>query len=256
VSWELSDVLTLRSISAYRELDSAFGEDADMSPIPIDHHGFVMNQRQFSEELQLTAKTDRIDGLLGLYYFRESGGIHDLVPLGAGLLQVDGPNTLENRSVAAFGQATWHVTTPWSVTLGIRYTKENKNFNGRQHDRNSLPIRSARRQASSRSTDLTTVLPARRAEAGLRQHLAARLARSIASRMTSSLRVAPRASRRRLGYALHQPRTRGSGFRPETAKVYEAGLKANGWRIRCVPTSPCTTRTTATCSSSRRASRR
>jgi iron complex outermembrane receptor protein len=228
VSWELSEVLTLRSISAYRELDSAFGEDADMSPIPIDHHGFVMNQRQFSEELQLTAKTDRIDGLLGLYYFRESGGIHDLVPLGAGLLQVDGPNTLENRSVAAFGQATWHVTTPWSVTLGIRYTKENKSFNGRQHDRNSLPIKlGAPPGIFPDPTDLTLYFPPGElkqdyANTSLRAGTEYRFTDDIFgyvsysegfkaggwdTRLTSPVLVVP-------------------GFRPETAKVYEAGLKA------------------------------
>src|SRR5262249_46949961 len=132
---------TVRSISAYRELDSAFGEDADMSPVVIDHHGFSMQQRQFTQELQLAADTERLDWVFGLYYFRESGGIHDLVPLGGGLLQVDGPNTLENKSYAAFGQLNYHITDPWSVTLGVRRTKEKKRFNGRQHDRNALPIK-------------------------------------------------------------------------------------------------------------------
>lgn len=54
---------------------------------------------------------------------------------------MDGPNTLVNRSTAAFGQAAWHITQPWSLTFGVRYTKEEQSFNGGQHDRNSLPIK-------------------------------------------------------------------------------------------------------------------
>jgi len=134
----LTDNLMLKSITAYRKLDSAFGEDADESPLVIDHHGFVMDQDQITQELQLVSDTEVLDWAAGLYFFREEGGIHDLVPLGGGLLQVDGPNTLRNRSAAAYGQLTWHITAPWSVTLGARYTDEDKRFNGGQRDRDAL----------------------------------------------------------------------------------------------------------------------
>ncbi len=138
LSWDLSDSTTFKSITAWRELDSAFGEDADMSPVIIDHHGFVMDQRQVSQELQLMGNTEKLNWTMGLYYFRETGGIHDYVPLGGGLLQVDGPNSLENVSSAAFGQMTYRITPAWSVTAGARYTDEDKEFNGGQHDRNAL----------------------------------------------------------------------------------------------------------------------
>jgi iron complex outermembrane receptor protein len=138
LTWDVTDSIAFKSITAWRELDSAFGEDADMSPLVIDHHGFAMDQRQVSEELQLTGSTDKLNWTTGLYYFRETGGIHDLVPLGGGLLQVDGPNELENVSSAAFGQVTYRIVDPWSVTLGARYTKEEKEFTGAQRDRNAL----------------------------------------------------------------------------------------------------------------------
>jgi iron complex outermembrane receptor protein len=138
LSWELTNAIAFKSISAWRELDSVFGEDADMSPVIIDHHGFAMDQRQVSQEFQLTGKSQSLEWAAGVYYFRETGGIHDLVPLGGGLLQVDGPNRLENVSSAAFGQLTYRILESWSVTLGARYTEEEKKFNGRQHDRNAL----------------------------------------------------------------------------------------------------------------------
>ena len=43
----------------------AFGEDADAQPLVIDHHGFVMDQSQFTQELQLSGNHDRIDWTTG-----------------------------------------------------------------------------------------------------------------------------------------------------------------------------------------------
>jgi outer membrane receptor protein involved in Fe transport len=143
LNWDQTEAQSQKSISACRELDSAFGEDADMSPLVIDHHGFVMDQTQFTQELQLSGAHDRLDWTGGLYFFRESGGIHDLVPLGAGLLQVDGPNTLENVSAAAFGQLTFRILAAWSVTLGARYTEEDKEFHGRQRSQRLRQSRAA-----------------------------------------------------------------------------------------------------------------
>jgi iron complex outermembrane receptor protein len=237
LEWRLNDTLTLRSLSGYRELDSAFGEDADESPVPLDHHGFVMNQRQFSEELQLSARTERLEGLLGLYYFRESGGIHDYVPLGSGLLQVDGPNTLVNRSTAAFGQATWHLTQPWSLTFGVRYTKEDKSFNGGQHDRNSLPIKlGAPPSLFPDPNDLTLYFP----PGELRQdYTNTSLRAGTEYRFTDDLFAY-------LSYSegfkaggwdtrLTSPVLVVPGFKPETATVYEVGVKAE-WLDRTLRT--------------------
>jgi len=138
VDWQLTDSIGLKSISAYRRLESVFGEDADMSPLVIDHHAFELDQDQVTQELQLNGATDSIDWLAGLYYFREEGVNHDYVPLGGGLFQVYGLNFIENTSYAAFGQLTWNLTDRFSVTAGVRFTEEEKEFDGRQRDLNDL----------------------------------------------------------------------------------------------------------------------
>ncbi len=139
-TWQINDNLSLKSITSFRKLDSAFGEDADMSPIIIDHHGFVMVNDQITQELQLSGLSfdNRLQWLLGFYYFNEDGGIHDLVPLAGGLLQVNGPNTIDNTSIAVFGQGTFNLTEQWSLTFGLRYTDEEKDFTGGQRDNNAL----------------------------------------------------------------------------------------------------------------------
>ena len=171
LTWDITDEIAFKSISAWRELDSAFGEDADMSPLVIDHHGFAMDQWQVSQEFQLTGNSSRLDWAAGLYYFRESGGIHDLVPLGAGLLQVDGPNSLRNVSSAAFGQLTYRIVDAWSVTLGARCTEEDKEFYRRAARSQRTGVQPGLAAvATPRPHRSDALLPARPARAGLLEY--------------------------------------------------------------------------------------
>lgn len=104
----------------------------------IDHHQFQLLQEQWSQEFQLSGEAGALRWLTGLYYFTERGDNNDFVPLAGGLFQVYGPNELKNTSYAAFGQGTFNFTDPWSVTVGVRFTREEKEFTGGQRDLNAL----------------------------------------------------------------------------------------------------------------------
>lgn len=136
--WDISDSVTLKSITAYRNLDALFAEDADMSPLVIDHHAFELIQEQYSQELQLTGTTDNMKWILGAYYFNEEGENNDYVPLAGGLFQVDGPNEIINTSYALLGRVSYDITDDFSLTGGIRWTREDKEFEGKQRDLNGL----------------------------------------------------------------------------------------------------------------------
>jgi iron complex outermembrane receptor protein len=99
-----------------------------------------MNQKQFSQELQLlgSAMDKSLNYVLGAYYFKESGDLHDYVTFAEGLLQVDGPNDLATKNYAFFGQVDWKLTEQFGITVGGRYTHENKSFEGFQSDANGL----------------------------------------------------------------------------------------------------------------------
>jgi iron complex outermembrane recepter protein len=130
----------LKSISAYRELRWKSAQDNDGSPIPLQQVSFETNQKQFSEELQLTgdAVGGRLKYVLGAYYFTESGNLHDLVTFPGGLLQIDGNNLLSTKAYAAYANLNFTVTDQLSVTLGGRYTSEKKRFTGLQSDPNGF----------------------------------------------------------------------------------------------------------------------
>ena len=143
LEYDLNENLTLKSITAYRELHWTAGMDLDGSPLPLLAVSFEMNQWQFSQELQLLGNLmdDRLKFVLGAYYFEEAGDLHDFVPFVEGLLQVDGPNDLATQNYAFFGQVDWRITDWLGITVGGRYTHENKEFEGGQSDLNGFNYR-------------------------------------------------------------------------------------------------------------------
>jgi iron complex outermembrane recepter protein len=140
VEFDLSEDVMLKSITAYRELHWTTGMDVDGSPLNFLHTSFEMNQKQFSQELQLlgSAMDNSLNYVLGAYYFKESGNLHDWVTFAEGLLQVDGPNDLSTKNYAFFGQFDWRITEQFGITVGGRYTHEDKSFEGFQSDANGL----------------------------------------------------------------------------------------------------------------------
>ena len=140
---QVLDSLAVKSITAYRNLDSRFALDVDGSPIPMGDHAFTMNQWQFSQELQLLGSflDNRLKTVVGGYFFHEQGGLTDYVQFAGGLLQIDGPNQFKTNSYAGFAQADYKVTDKLGITGGIRYTRDEKQFTGGQRDLNSLAFK-------------------------------------------------------------------------------------------------------------------
>lgn len=132
--WTLNDALSLKSITGWRTLNWRVGMDNDGSALVVLEPSFKEGQHQVSQELQLigAAMDNRLDYVLGGYYFWESGHVHDFVALD--ILMVDGDNTIETTSYAGFAHANFKVTDKITVTGGARYSIENKSFTGRQSD--------------------------------------------------------------------------------------------------------------------------
>ena len=127
IAYELGDGIDLKSITAYRKLSSRFGMDLDGSPLAFDQTSFILNTKQFSEELQLNAKFgSTFDLTAGLYYFNEDGFQSDNVPIAGGLIQAAGGFDHDTRTYAAFGEGNLHITPELTALFGVRYNRERK----------------------------------------------------------------------------------------------------------------------------------
>lgn len=163
--YDFDNGVTFRSITAYRGLDVDNWQDYDGTRWTYYDGHVRVQQKQFSQEFQLLGNSldDRLDWIVGAYYFNEDAEeLQDLnapallpfgcVPFGpfanctGGLAPGQPSPAVWNQereqtvnAYAVFGQATLSVTDRLSVTAGIRYTEEEKEFDTRQKPANALP---------------------------------------------------------------------------------------------------------------------
>lgn len=143
--YELNDDLSLKSITGYRQLRWLIGTELDGTPETMFQVSDHQHQFQVSQEFQLLGKAldNTLNYVTGLYYFKESGYVHDYVPF-EGLLEVyDVSNDAENVNYAAYFHADYNPTAHWGFTLGGRYTDAQAYFKPGQSDLNSFPLGSA-----------------------------------------------------------------------------------------------------------------
>lgn len=116
-----TDMLTFRSITAFRKDDSATPIDFDALPaVDVDVPAFYNNE-QISQELQLLIATGRFNGLIGAYYLAaKSRTVFDVrLPGTVTALTLGNVNT---DTGAIFGDFTYDVLDQLSLSVGGRYT--------------------------------------------------------------------------------------------------------------------------------------
>jgi iron complex outermembrane receptor protein len=134
VAWEVADEMHIKSITGYRKLQWNVALDVDASPVEMNQGSFAQTQHQVSEELQLTGATlnDRLKYSAGLYYFDEEGREADYVTIGAGLLQIQGYESIETKSYAAYTHLDYTVVDDLTVIAGGRYSYDDKTLSESQ----------------------------------------------------------------------------------------------------------------------------
>ena len=129
--WDLNDTLSFKSITADRRLEWSGTRDADNTPLLILHTNYQSESKQFSQELQAVVDTDRLDGVVGLYYFDEDSFDRVLVLLGNPGTSYDRQRVaLTTDARAAFTEWTFAFNDAFSATAGVRHTKETKGLQG------------------------------------------------------------------------------------------------------------------------------
>ncbi len=129
VSANLTDSLTLRSISAWRKDTSYAPIDFDSLPaVDVDVPGLYKNE-QVSQEFQLLYQSDKLNGLVGFYYLDADALTNFDV-----LLSTTSPGfnaytagTVKTKTWSAFADFTYDFTDTLSLSLGGRYTHDERN---------------------------------------------------------------------------------------------------------------------------------
>lgn len=135
ITWS-RPIATFKSISAYRQLDNELLIDLDgrgegAPGLPVFHLYQDQSQEQFSQELQAsgTALDGRLSFVTGVYYFNERNDQHTTNLIFCTLLTCDYTEVgLETDSIAVFGNLTYQLTSALSLTAGLRWTQDTKDF--------------------------------------------------------------------------------------------------------------------------------
>lgn len=136
INAELSNTLTLTSITAYRRLLSKNYVDIDATQAKVGDVFVNVRQHQFSQELQLKVDAGKLKGVVGAYYLNEHINSHQEAYADSYLRYVGTPlnflrtidDEQDTKSYAAFGQLTYDLTDRLAFTAGLRYTHETKKY--------------------------------------------------------------------------------------------------------------------------------
>ena len=127
----LSDTININSITAYREWDTSFSVDSDLSPLSV---GFGLNALDHffvSQELRLNAElSDNIQLTVGGYYSdeRTTYFTYQDIRYAPIPLQFIGNDPVNTDSKAVYATAIFKPTEAMTITLGGRYTDEHKDY--------------------------------------------------------------------------------------------------------------------------------
>lgn len=143
LAWTLGPVDVV-NITSYRDHDYENRTDTDRSALLWVYDGDPEEVSRFANELRLSWMTGAFDWIGGLYYYEQDTVNQSFVELGPDLLTLlgVGPVTIDagsdaamdTESVAAFGSVTWNISDRLDVTLGGRYTYEEKSIDYAQAD--------------------------------------------------------------------------------------------------------------------------
>jgi len=141
-TYDLTDSISLKSITAYRQIAWRIGTDLDGTPETLQEVTDAQHQFQVSQEFQINGKAfdNKLDYVGGLYYFRERGYVHDYVPFESLLFVYDVANDVTNINYAAFLHADYRLNDLIGFTAGGRFTDAQAYFLGGQSDLNDFPF--------------------------------------------------------------------------------------------------------------------
>tara|TARA_B110001454_G_scaffold209723_1_gene223495 strand:+ start:6302 stop:8383 length:2082 start_codon:yes stop_codon:yes gene_type:complete len=125
-SLDLSDSMSLKSITAYRESHYKVLDDLTGNNPTLQLSNQSENQHQFSNEVQFLANGDRWDLILGAYYFTENvDGISNISIFG-GPAQFDQRGSEKTNAYAVFAHGSYELVDKVKLIVGARYSEEKK----------------------------------------------------------------------------------------------------------------------------------
>ncbi|EKE68115.1 hypothetical protein B3C1_17502 [Gallaecimonas xiamenensis 3-C-1] len=126
ITYNINNDWTFKSITAHRDGDTDTNIDFDSTSQPALDIPALYDDKQFTQEFQLNFDNGNWQAVGGLYYLDgEACGVFETV-LGLQGLTVENGGCVDTKSLAAYAQASFPLAKDLSMTLGGRYTRDEK----------------------------------------------------------------------------------------------------------------------------------
>lgn len=133
IALEVSDTITLKSITGYRKDESTTPIDFDSLPAADLDVPAIYENKQISQEFQLLYEGDRLNGVLGAYYLdADAFTTFDVLLANTGaLISLPGLNAqtlgdVNTKTWSVFGDFTYDFSDQLSISLGGRFTSDKR----------------------------------------------------------------------------------------------------------------------------------
>jgi iron complex outermembrane receptor protein len=127
IAWSVSDSGTITNIFGWRDTESSALSDIDAQALPWFHATTGINAEQISNELRYNGMIgDRTNLTVGVYYFKNDLEYAEGRLLLGGALTQDGGGLYGVETAAAFTAIDYDVSDRWTLSAGLRYTREEK----------------------------------------------------------------------------------------------------------------------------------
>jgi iron complex outermembrane receptor protein len=137
IAYDISESLTLTSITTNWVYEDEGFADFDFSPATLMHSDKDSEYSKVSQELRLNYSAERLKWLVGLYYDRDVFDVDyevtSVIPQMAGVTSRD----VDGHTYAVFANLTYPLTKRLSLITGLRYEKEEQDFEDNISHQNS-----------------------------------------------------------------------------------------------------------------------
>ena len=142
LNWQITDNLSLLSVSSYRTYENSFAEDTDGSPLVVQQLLQHLDHEQWTQELRLnTSIGDRVDLTFGLFYLDQDTAEDARVDLPyVGFDFIHGPDLVPATNKAAYVHAAFDLTDRMNLSLGVRYSEDEKSYTFRRRNPDLTPV--------------------------------------------------------------------------------------------------------------------
>lgn len=228
LTYNLSDNVSIKSISAYRHMGYNTGQDSDSTTFDfLDTPVMQQKLDVFSQELTLNgqALASALNWTLGAYYFHQVGEdnqiVNPLAYINPREITTNGKFTQE--TYAFYGQASYSLTEALRITAGLRYTHEKQVLFNKSSTRLLLPA-----PFNIGTCDSGGTYPNCGANLPAQQASNVSYTASLDYKITPDVMLYVRTSRGFKGGGTNERGGSlvGRAFKPEVVTDYEVGLKS------------------------------